>query len=559
MRTFFVALSFMLLLADSGGQYGGTLNLGYTVDMQTLDPHRINVFYDDFDLSIAVVNQVFEGLVSFKSGTAEIEPLLAESWDVSENGLVYTFHLRKNVYWQDGNDVFPEGKSRNLNAQDVEYSWNRAVAPDTLCPMRDFYYDTAKIDTWKATGSYTFQVTLKQPNPGFLYMLPFPCFSVVPEEIDVRYGKEEFSLHAVGTGPYEVVQKSPPVLRYNEDYWEGEPYVTEIHFTSYKPEELLTHFQNGTLDWWLVPSDQWEEFSSSISVRVPRLEILYLGMNCHKSPFYDVRVRQAINYALDPGAGIESIYQGKAVRATTILPEGLVCHKSREDFYGYDPEKAKALLEECGYTGEPRLTIELKSSESYIQQQFNALYKEQLAEVGVDLEVTYLDIGSLLNAVDTGDTQMFTLGWYADWPYPDQFLFLFHSSTWGPGGNGSFYANQEVDTLLEKARKEPDIDTACQLYQEAEDIILQDSVWVLQWRRVDGYAVQEWIQGFNPGPMGTKFEKLNQVWISDSHRQTTRIPENVEGPSSGIGFCAGTGILVVAWVLLVIGKRIQAR
>ncbi|MBU7024836.1 MAG: ABC transporter substrate-binding protein [Theionarchaea archaeon] len=364
MRTFFVVLSFMLLLANSGGQYGGTLNLGYTVDMQTLDPHRINVFYDDFDLSIAVVNQVFEGLVCFKSGTAEIEPLLAESWDISENGLEYTFHLRKNVYWQDGNDVFPEGKSRKLNAQDVEYSWNRAVAPDTLCPMRDFYSDTAKIDTWKVTGSYTFQVTLKQPNPGFLYMLPFPCFSVVSEEIDVRYGKEEFSLHAVGTGPFEVVQKSLPVLRYNEDYWKGEPYVTEIHFTSYRPEDLSAHFQNGTLDWCLVSSDQWEEFSSSISMRVPRLEILYLGMNCYKSPFLDVRVRQAMNYALDPGAGIESIYKGRAVKATTILPEGLVCHENREGYYGYNPEKAKALLGECGYTGKPRLTIELKSSES---------------------------------------------------------------------------------------------------------------------------------------------------------------------------------------------------
>lgn len=548
----------MLLLAESGGQYGGTLNLGSTVEMQTLDPHRINVFYDDFDLSLAVVNQVFEGLVSYKSGTAEIEPLLAESWDVSENGLIYTFHLRKNIYWQDGNDVFPEGKSRKVKAQDVEYSWNRAVAPDTMCPMRDFYFDTAKIDTWEATGSYTFQVTLKQPNPGFLYMLPFPCFLVVPEEIDVRFEKEEFSAHAVGTGPFEVVQKSPAILGYNEDYWNGEPYVSEIHYTSCRQEELFTQFQKGTLDWCVVPYDQWEEFSPSITKRVPRLEILYLGMNCLKSPFNDVRVRQAINYALDPTAGIESIYQGKAVQATTILPEGLACHENRGDIYQYDPEKARTLLEECGYTGESPLRIELKSSESYIQQQFNALYEEQLAEVGVDLEITYLDVGSLLNAVDTGDTQLFTLGWYADWPYPDQFLFLFHSSTWGPGGNGSFYGNQEVDDLLEKARREPTIEKACQLYREAEGIVLQDSVWVLQWRRVDGYAVQEWIRGFNPGPMGSKYERLDQTWITDAHRQTTRIPENVEGSSSGTGICAGTGILAILWILMMVRKSMQS-
>jgi len=81
-------------------QYGGTLHLGYTTDIQTLDPHRISIYYEDFDSSIVAVNQIFEGLVRYKSGTAEIEPLLAESWDISDNGLVYTFHLRKNVYWR---------------------------------------------------------------------------------------------------------------------------------------------------------------------------------------------------------------------------------------------------------------------------------------------------------------------------------------------------------------------------------------------------------------------------------------------------------------------------
>ena len=537
-------------------QYGGTLHLGYTTDVETLDPHRISIYYEDFDSSIAAVNQIFEGLVCYKSGTAEIEPLLAESWDISDDGLVYTFHLRKNVYWHDGNDTFSEGKSRQVTADDFVYSWDRATAPETLSPMKDFFSDTAKIKSWRSAGSLTFEVTLKQPNPSFLYMLPFPCFSVVPRELE-EYGLDLFSAHAVGTGPFEFKsQVDNLILKYNEDYWGGEPYVTEIYYRVIKPENMQQEFENGSIDWCLIPDEYGDRFPSTITA--PRLEILYIGMNCQKNPFTDRRVRQAINYALDPGAALFEIYKGRAVQAESIIPPGFICYKKREDLYPLSVEKAVELLEEAGYTGEPRLTIELKSSESYIQQQFNELYKEQLNKIGVELIVTYLDLGSLLQAVDTGDTQMFTMGWYADWPYPDQFLLLFHSRNWGFGGNGSFYLNKTVDEVLEEAGKEPDIAKACSLFEKAEDMILEDSPWILQWRRVDGYAVQEWINSFNPGGMGDKYEKLGKIWISSHHRQTTRIPQKTEsgrGVIEYLPYIAVIGAVVIMVVILVIRKK----
>jgi oligopeptide transport system substrate-binding protein len=525
MRNLFILVGVLLLVYPTANdQYGGTLHVGHTVDIQTLDPHRINIFYEDFDSSIQVVNQIFEGLVSYRSGTAEIQPLLAESWDISEDGLVYTFHLRKNVRWQDGNDIFPEGKSRSVKAEDFVYSWNRVTAPETMSPMKDFFSTTARIEKWQSKGSYTFEVTLKQVNPSFLYMLPFPCFSVVPEEME-QYGIDNFSFHAVGSGPFELKQKTPLSLKYNEDYWKGEPFITEIAYKSISPDDLLSEFEKGVLDWCLVPPHLWDTFSAHDIVTVPQFEIIYIGMNCQKIPFSDRRIRKAINYALDPGVAIDETYRGGAVSAESILPPGVVCSRKRDNIYARDIEEAIRLLDEAGYTGNPRLKIELKSSESYIQQQFNTLYKEQLEEIDVELEITYLDLGSLLHAVDTGDTQLFTLGWYADWPYPDQFLFLFHSSNWGPGGNGCFYSNKDVDDLLENAFRETDSSKACQLYEKAEDLILEDSVWVLQWRRVDGYVIQEWIQGFNPGGMGEKYEKLDTVWISAYHRQTRRIPQ----------------------------------
>ncbi len=556
MRNLFILFGFMLLVQPPNSQYGGTLHLGCTMDIQTLDPHRINVEYADFDSSIAAVNQIFEGLIKYRSGTAEIEPLLAESWDISEDGRVYTFHLRKNVYWQDGNDIFPEGKSRPVKADDFVYSWNR-ITTSEISAMKDFFSNTAKVEKWEGKGSYTFEVTLKQPNPFFLYVLPFPCFSVIPKEIDQEYGVENFSAHAVGTGPFEVKSwRDHLQLKYNEDYWEGEPYLSEIEYRTVKSEDVLEEFEKGSLDWCAVPAELWQEFSSYDLVQVPKLEILYLGMNCQKSPFSDQKVRQAINHALDCGVILDELYQGRAEKAVSILPPGLVCHRQREDLYERDPEKAQNLLDEAGYTGNPRLQIELKSSESYIQQQINDLYKEQLSEIGVELEITYLDLGSLFHAVDTGDTQLFTLGWYVDWPYPDQFLLLFHSSRWGPGGNGCFYANEDVDSLIEKAGEEQDIASACSLYQKAEDIILEDSVWVLQWRRMDSYAVQEWIQGFNPGGMGEKYEKLDKVWISEYHRQTTRVPGNMGEKEAGLpSYVVGALLLLGVAVLLKSRKK----
>lgn len=557
MRSLCILLGIVLLFQSvpAADRYGGTLHIGHTVAIETLDPHRINVFYPEFDSSVAVVNQIFEGLVQYTSGTAEIEPLLAESWDISEDGLVYTFHLRKNVYWQDGNQLFAEGESRALKAEDIVYSWNRVTAPETWSPMQDFFSTTAAIESWQSKGAHTFEVTLKQPNPSFLYMLPFPCFSIIPKEV-VQYKIDDFQ--PVGTGPFEVTAvTNQVVLHYNEDYWKGEPYFTEIQYRMVNSENLVSEFKKGTIDWCLIPPESWEEFSAYNRVTVPQFEILYLGMNCRKNPFSDKRVRQAINYALDCSAALDDIYKGQAVQAVSILPPGLVCHTQRGDMYSRNLEKAAQLLDEAGYTKNPRLTIELKSSESYTQQQFNTIYQEQLKEIDVELEVTYLEVSSLLHAVDTGDTQLFTLGWRVDWPYPDQFLFLFHSKNWGPGGNSCFYANKEVDTLLEKAQKEPDIDHACGLYQQVEELILEDAVWVLQWRRVNGYAVQEWIHGFNPGGMGDKYETLGKVWISADHRQTTRIPQNTGEAQEGIPlyYAAGVGVVLMVALVLVLRKR----
>ncbi|MBU7033326.1 MAG: ABC transporter substrate-binding protein [Theionarchaea archaeon] len=567
MRKASLIMLILLLLSVPSIQsdsYGGTLKMGFTTPIETLDPHRINIFYDDFDSSIAVVSQIFEGLVSYAEGTAEIQPLLAESWDISDDGLVYTFHLRGGVFWQDGNDIFPEGESREVTSEDFCFAWDRVMTPRILSPMREFFEKTAKIQSWKANGRKIFEVTLSQPNPAFLYVLPFPCFSVVPREIDEMYGMDMFSAHTVGTGPFQLKTWSDAlVLSYNEDYWGGEPYLSEITYTIHSSQDLASAFENTSIDVCIIPAEVWDTFDQDRIVTVPRLEIVYIGMNCQKPPLTDPRVRQALNFTLDPEDSIAKIHGKKAVEAVSLLPPGLVCSREtipEHDRYARNIDKARLLLEEAGYTSHPRFTLQLLSFESHVQQQFNEIYREQLREIDVELEIEYVDFGSLLSRVDKGETQLFTLGWYVDWPYPDQFLLLFHSSNWGPGGNGSFYMNKEVDSLLKEAGSATDIQVACQLYQQAEEKILEDAPWILQWHRTEGYAVQEWVNEFSPGGMGDKYLQLKSVWISSDHRQTTRIPpEPKPGGRNMFPFIIGGGILTVIVILIITILRKKMR
>jgi peptide/nickel transport system substrate-binding protein/oligopeptide transport system substrate-binding protein len=557
-KVLFVVLLLYMCQPLQEDTYGGTLKMGYTTPIETLDPHRINIFYEDFQSSIAVVSQIFEGLVSYEPGSARIQPSLAESWGISNNGLVYTFRLRDNVYWQDGNDIFLEGESREIEANDFVYAWDRVTDPQTLSPMSDFFEKTAKIQSWRATGKRSFEVTLSQPNPAFLYMLPFPCFSVVPREIDEQHGKDMFSAHAVGTGPFQLKTWSQTLLlSYNEDYWRGEPFLSEIEYAFYSPRDLVGAFSNGSIALCTIPENEWDAFDQSSILTVPNFEIIYIGMNCQTSPLTDRRVRQALNFAVDPGETITKIHGRKAIQAVSLLPPGLACFQDTStDRYTRDAEKARELLEEAGYTSHPRFTLHLLSFESYVQQQCNELYREQLKEIDVDLEIEYVDFGTLLSRVDRGDTQLFTLGWYVDWPYPDQFLLLFHSSNWGPGGNSSFYMNKKVDSLIEQAGTATDTTTACELYGEIERLVLEDAPWILQWHGAQGYAVQEWINGFVPGGMGYQYVQLHTVWITTDHRQTTRVITHPESPDSPLLlYVGGATLLAVAMIIMVIKKR----
>ncbi|MBU7044284.1 MAG: ABC transporter substrate-binding protein [Theionarchaea archaeon] len=535
--------------------YGGTLKVGYQTPIETLDPHRIHIFYDDFYSSIAAVSQIFEGLVCYEQGSAMIQPSLAESWDISENGLVYTFHLREHVYWQDGNHIFADGESRKVSAHDFVYAWNRVTAPETLSPMGEFFEKTAKIASWRARGNETFEVTLSQPNPGFLYMLPFPCFSVVPREIDEQYGLDMFSAHAVGTGPFELKTWSDTLfLSYNEDYWRGEPYLSGIEYFIYPSDELAAAFSNSFLDVCTIPEPAWDQFDENTVLAVPNLEIVYIGMNCQNPPLTDERVRQALNLAIDPGDAIMTFQGKKVVKAVSLLPPGMICSRypTQEDRYARDVEKARELLEEAGYTSNPRFTLHFLSFESYVQQQCNEIYTEQLKDIDVDVEVEYVDFGSLLNRVDSGEPQLFTLGWYVDWPYPDQFLLLFHSANWGPGGNSSFYMNKEVDSLIKTAGTTSDREEACRLYERIESLVMDDAPWILQWHPTTGYAVQEWINGFEPGGMGDCYLQLHSVWISSHHRQTTRIPPEPSSSSSSTSFYVMGGVIGILCLVIVL-------
>lgn len=491
-------------------KYGGTLRIAIGTDPKRLDP----AFSTD-TVTGRIVQQIFNGLVQFKPGTTEIIPDLAESWEISEDGKVYTFKIRRGVKFHNG---------REVTAHDFEYSFKRVMDPKTASPRANFYEEVEEV---KAVDDYTFQIKLKRPFAPFISKLAYSCFFVVPREEVERLGDAGFGEHPVGTGPFilkEWRHDDRLVLVANQEYYAGRPYLDKIVVRVIpEPQTALLEFENGNLDLTGIPVAEWNRIThrskwKDYVISSPTLNVFYIGLHCQKEPFKDVRVRQALSYVLDPGVIVDTILKGRAVRATGVLPPGMPCYKERPVPYPRNPEKARQLLKEAGYP--EGLEFTLTSYESPDQQQFNEVYLEQLKNTGFKMIIEQRDFGTLTELVDKGDVEAYTLGWIADYPDPENFLqVLLHSKNWGPAGNGVRYKNEEVDRLLEQAVLETDMDKRCDLYQKAEDIIISEAPWIFTWHRIDSLVHQPWVHGIHLGPMGFNQERLNTIWLDPDHRE----------------------------------------
>ncbi len=451
---------------------------------------------------IWATNQLFNGLVQI-SNDLEIKPCIAKSWDISEDGLVYTFHLRNDVFFHD-HDLFEGGKGRRLVANDVVYSFKRVMNPQTASPGAWIFND--KVDTeqpFLALNDSTFQLKLKAPFRPMLGVLTMQYCSVVPEEIVTHYGKD-FRKNPIGTGPFKLkIWEEGVVLTMvkNGNYFEMEngkklPFLdgVKIEFAENKHTAFL-NFMSGELDFFsgIDPSFKDDvidkdgtlkkEYSDKINLyKTPYLNTEYLGVlvdpsnpAMEENPLSDKLVRKAINHGFDRKQMISFMRNNIGTPAVSgFLPKGLPSyHDHAVTGYEYDPELARKLLSDAGYpNGEDMPEVLLFTNPSYVD--FCTYIQRQLSEIGVSIELEIVQPGLLRDLMARSEASFFRGSWIADYPDGESYLGMFYSKNPAPP-NYTRFSNTKFDSLYEASLNENNDAKRYTMYQEMDRIVIEEA------------------------------------------------------------------------------------
>ncbi len=448
-----------------------------------LDPHMTSAY-----ASFQVLENVYDTLVQ-PAADLSMEPALAESWDISDDSLTWTFTLRDGVKWHNG---------RDLVAQDVVYSFERIIA-EGLNGWR-----FGAVETITAPDDSTVVITLTQPSPNLLVSIAgFKGMAIVPEEI-VTDGT--IGTSPVGTGPFRFVSQSPDegiILEKNPDYWrasEGLPKLDGIQFIQIPDASTkLTALRTGEVHWIdAVPPQDIESLSGEAGItvgRVPGGDYHYFALNQNRQPFDDVRVRQAIAMAINRDEIAVAAQFGAATSNQTAIPaSNAAWYFDYAPFAAADIAGAQALLDEAGVSNlEIEFLVTSDFPETVVQAEVIAA---ELAALGITVTINDVDFSTWLDLQGSGEFDAFMLSWIGNID-PDDFYYAQHHSTGGFNFQG--YSNAEVDQLLDAARVETDQAARKALYDQAAQLIVDEASYIYlynpdninAWRdEVGGYATR---------------------------------------------------------------------
>lgn len=441
-------------------------------DAQKLDPADV----DDGE-SVNTLAQICEGLVRFESGTLEVEPWLAESWAISEDGLVYDFVIRPGVVFHDGTPLDAEAAAFSFQRQ-LDESHPAHLPEAAFVYWNYLYQDVVSVE---AVEPMLLRITLKQPNASMLRSLAvFPAWLISPKSLDT-YG-EEMQRHPVGTGPYRLKEWRPSeaiVLERNPDYW-GEVPAFERLIMKVVPDNTtrLLQLKSGAIHGMdgLQPTEV-AGLRMDPAIRVfeeAGLNVGYLAFNLESERVSIPEVRRAIAHAVDKRAFATVALEGSGRPAFYPLPQGFLGYPKLEDADFYDLKKARELV--APYKGlfedKPLEILVMNVPRPYLPDPVTAatFIKGQIEEIGIPVKVVSVDFKSQLNLLRNGEFETGMIGWVGDNGDTDNFLSVFFGS-WaaekGTATNYSFYRNDEMDRLLLEARKETDGSKRGVLYEEA--------------------------------------------------------------------------------------------
>lgn len=461
-----------------------TLIVGLEAEPTSFDPHQLS----DYNSSRAAM-ELYDQLVRFKDGSTELEPSLAEKWDVSEDGLEYIFTLRDDVKFHDGTQ---------FNANAVKFSIDRQIDPSH--PFHDtgqFAYADftfGMVDKVEVLGDYEVKITLQEAFAPFLSNMAMHSASIVSPSAVEKYG-EDFTKNPVGTGPFKFVSWSPgveAVLEKNEEYFGTSPKISKIIFKPIaEAQTRLAELEAGNINLIVnVPPDDLVRLQDDDRVQIIEdagMHVWWTAFNTQKEPFDNVKVRQAVNYAVDKEAIIDGLLQGTGELANSPIPPNVWGHNPNVKNYPHDPEKAKELLAEAGYPDGFEVDYWVPESGSGMQQPqvMAAAIQADLAKIGVKLNIQTFEWGTYLDKVfvpiEESDMDMHQMSWIGDNGDPDNFLYILLSGEQWPtkGFNDSYYDNPEVNELLNKARVTSDKSERTAMYEKVQEIVMEEAPWLV--------------------------------------------------------------------------------
>ena len=477
-----------MALAQSPKQ-GGAATITFNNDLTTLDPH---VGYDWQNWS--VIKSIFDGLMDYKPGTTELEPDLAESYTVSDDGLTYTFKLRDGVTFHNG---------RVMTSADVKYSFERAVNPATQSPGGGYFGMIAGYDDvagGKATAlsgietpdDKTVVFKLTRPDATFLHLMAINFGYVVPKE-EVEKAGADWGKQPVGTGAFKFTEWAPGQyikLERNKDYFRaGVPYLDNVTFEfGQDPTVAVLRLKKGEIDIVGdgIPPAQFAEImadpaNKDLIAEGNQLHTGYVTMNVTQAPFDNVKVRQAVNMAINKER-IVRLINNRAAPASQALPPAMPGYNAENKGYAYDPEGAKKLLAEAG-AGE--ITTELYVMNVDPNPRIAQAIQQDLAAVGIKAEIRSLAQAEVIAAGGAGKAPMIWSGgmaWIADFPDPANFYYgiLGCAGAVEGGWNWSKYCNKALDERATKADamvKDDQKDARIAEWKAVFDEVLKDAPW----------------------------------------------------------------------------------
>lgn len=545
------------------------LNMVVEMKFRGFDPIYSNDLYSNGE-----IGKVYEGLLEYHylKRPYELIPNLAEAMPtVSADGLTYTFKLKKGVKFHD-NKCFPDGKGREMVADDLIFSLKRLADPKLqstgwwlfdgkIAGLNDWREKNAQaatvsygdsIEGLKKIDDYTVQFKLTKPYPQFLYSLAMPFTSVVAKEAVEMYGAE-FQNYPVGTGPFKL------------DYFDNSNKITYLRNPTYRdkffPSEgeaedeaagLLADagkklplvdkvvvnimvesqprwlsFQKGTLDLVAVPKDNFDqaivggkELSKEMQqkgIRLdihPALDVTYISFN-HEDPLFknNLKLRQAMSLAYDRNESNKLFYSNTAMPAQSVLPPGLAGHK--KDFKNMWAERnlelAKKLLAEAGYPGGkglPALTYDTTSST--VSRQMAEFFAKQMKDIGITINISTNTWPELVKKTNTKSVQLFGMAWGADYPDAENFFSLMYGPNEAPGTNSSNYKNPEFDKLFAQATVLQDGPERTALYEKMNQLVAEQVPWIFCVHRTEVKLHQGWVKNFK----AIEFEQTRAQYLN---------------------------------------------